>query len=169
MACRCGPPRSSSAPCRTPPRSCRGWTVRTTRSAATPPRSSSPELDRSTRPTVELFDTTQLALGAALRGANSRQGVLAGNLANIDTPGYVRKDVDFHGTLAAALQSGDDPVGAGFAAADDAAAAVRADGNSVDVDAENSALAQNALEYDALTRVSTARIDILKTAMGVSA
>jgi flagellar basal-body rod protein FlgB len=116
---------------------------------------------------VELFDTTQLALGAALRGANARQGVLAGNLANIDTPGYVRKDVDFHGALASALQRDDDPAGASFAAADDAAAAVRADGNSVDVDAENSALAQNALEYDALTRVSTSRIDILKTAMGV--
>src|SRR5204863_397644 len=83
----------------------------------------------------------QVALGAALRGANARQGVLAGNLANIDTPGYVRKDVDFHGALSAALQAGDDPSGAGFAAADDTAAAVRADGNSVDVDAENSALA----------------------------
>ena len=117
---------------------------------------------------MELFDTTQLALGAALRGANARQGVLAGNLANIDTPGYVRKDVDFHGTLEAALSAGDDPSGAAFSAADDSAAAVRSDGNSVDVDAENSALAQNALEYDALTRVSTARIDILKTAMGVS-
>ena len=116
---------------------------------------------------MELFDTTQLALGAALRGANARKGVLAGNLANIDTPGYVRKDVDFHGALSAALQAGDDPSAAGFAAADDTAAAVRADGNSVDVDAENSALAQNGLEYDALTRVSTARIDILKTAMGV--
>src|SRR4051812_7121262 len=168
MACRCGPPRSSSAPCRTPPRSCRGWTVRTTRSAATPPRSSSPELDRSTRPTVELFDTTQLALGAALRGANSRQGVLAGNLANVDTPGYVRKDVDFHDALAAAVGSGESPSGLSFAAQDDSTAPVRADGNSVDVDQENSELSQNALEYDALARVASARIDILKTAMGVA-
>jgi flagellar basal body rod protein FlgB len=44
---------------------------------------------------------------------------------------------------------------------------VRADGNSVDVDAENSALSQNALEYDALARVAGARVDILKSAMGV--
>jgi flagellar basal-body rod protein FlgB len=117
---------------------------------------------------VELFDTTQLALGAAMRGANARQSALAGNLANVDTPGYVRKDVDFHGALQAALSAGDKPSETTFSATDDAAAAVRADGNSVDVDAENSALAQNALEYDALARVSSTRIDILKNAMGVA-
>jgi flagellar basal-body rod protein FlgB len=116
---------------------------------------------------VELFDTTQLALGAALRGSNARQAALAGNLANVDTPGYVRKDVDFHATLQAALAGGDKPSKVDFAATEDASAAVRADGNSVDVDAENSALAQNALEYDALAKVAGSRIDILKNAMGV--
>jgi len=116
---------------------------------------------------VELFDTTQLALAAALRGSDARQAALAGNLANVDTPGYVRRDVDFHTTLQAVLGDGADPSGTGFAAQPDTAAPVRADGNSVDVDAENSALAQNALEYDALARVATARVDILKSAMGV--
>jgi len=116
---------------------------------------------------VEIFDTTQLALGAALRGANARQAALAGNLANVDTPGYVRRDVDFHAALQGALGAGADPSSAGFTAEADTAAPVRADGNSVDVDAENSALAQNALEYDALARVATARVDILKSAMGV--
>ena len=118
---------------------------------------------------MELFDTTQLALGAALRGASARQTALSDNLANVDTPGYVRKDVPFHETLQAALRGGNDPETTGFAPQSDAtAAAVRPDGNSVDVDAESSALAQNALEYDALTRVAGARIDILKTAMGVA-
>ena len=116
---------------------------------------------------MELFDSTQLALGAALRGANVRQAALADNLANVDTPGYLRKDVDFHGALSAAMEGGDNPEGMTFAAQDDASAPVRADGNSVDIDAENSALAQNALEYDALTKVASSRTDILKTAMGV--
>ena len=116
---------------------------------------------------MEIFDTTQLALGAALRGSDARQAALAGNLANVDTPGYVRRDVDFHATLQGALGAGADPSSAGFTAEADTAAPVRADGNSVDVDAENSALAQNALEYDALARVATARVDILKSAMGV--
>src|SRR5206468_6617766 len=88
---------------------------------------------------VELFDTTQLSLAAALRGADARQAALAGNLANVDTPGYARRDVDFHATLQAVLGAGADPSGAAFTAQPDTAAPARADGNSVDVDAEHSA------------------------------
>jgi flagellar basal-body rod protein FlgB len=116
---------------------------------------------------VELFDTTQNALSAALRGADARQSALAGNLANVDTPGYLRKDVDFNSALQAALGSGADPSNVGFSAQTDPSAPVRADGNSVDIDRENAELSENALEYDALARVAATRIDILKTAMGV--
>jgi flagellar basal-body rod protein FlgB len=117
---------------------------------------------------VELFDTTQLALGAALRGSTARQAALSDNLANVATPGYVRKDVNFHDTLAAAMDGGAGTADLSFSAQDDTAAPVRVDGNSVDVDAENSSLAQNALEYDALAKVAGTRIDILKSAMGVA-
>jgi flagellar basal-body rod protein FlgB len=116
---------------------------------------------------VELFDTTQLALGAAMRGSTARQAALSDNLANVATPGYVRKDVNFHDALAAALNDGARTSDISFTAQNDTATPVRADGNSVDVDAENSALAQNALEYDALSKVAGTRIDILKSAMGV--
>jgi flagellar basal-body rod protein FlgB len=116
---------------------------------------------------VELFDTTQLALGTAMRGSTARNAALSDNLANVGTPGYVRKDVDFHSTLAAAMSAGDNTDGIDFTAQNDTAAPVRADGNSVDVDAENSSLAENALEYDALAKVAGTRIDILKSAMGV--
>src|SRR4051812_10395833 len=102
-----------------------------------------------------------------MRGATARQAALSDNLANVATPGYVRKDVNFHDTLAAALQNGEDTRGMTFTAQNDAASPVRADGNSVDVDAENSNLAENALEYDALSKVAGTRIDILKSAMGV--
>ena len=116
---------------------------------------------------MELFDTTQLALGAAMRGATARQAALSDNLANVATPGYVRKDVNFHDTLAAALNDGANTKDMSFAAQDDASAPIRVDGNSVDVDAENSSLAENAIEYDALAKVAGTRIDILKSAMGV--
>jgi flagellar basal-body rod protein FlgB len=116
---------------------------------------------------VDLFDPTQLALGAAMRGSTARNAALSDNLANVATPGYVRKDVDFHATLASAMSAGDNTDGIGFTAQNDTAAPVRADGNSVDVDAENSSLAENALEYDAVAKVAGTRIDILKSAMGV--
>src|SRR3954454_24915212 len=109
-----------------------------------------------------------MALGAAMRGASARQQALADNLPNVDTPGYVRKDVDFHSALSAAVGDGGDVGAMAFTAQPDATAAARQDGNTVDVDAESSALSQNALESEALARVSATRIDILKSAMGVS-
>jgi flagellar basal-body rod protein FlgB len=54
-----------------------------------------------------------------------------------------------------------------IAAQVDSAAAMRADGNSVDVDSEAANLAQNALEYEALAQVLRVRGDIIEIAIGV--
>ncbi|MGH2970143.1 MAG: flagellar basal body rod protein FlgB [Solirubrobacteraceae bacterium] len=117
-----------------------------------------------------LFDTTQSALEAAISGAAQRQQALAANLANANTPGYQRVDVDFHGTLSAALDGGEGAQerlhGVSFAPQVDASGATRADGSSVDVDAESAKLAANALEHQAAVQVAHARIGILKAAMG---
>jgi flagellar basal-body rod protein FlgB len=118
-----------------------------------------------------LFDTTQLALQGVITGAARRQEALASNLANAETPGYQRVDVDFHSTLAAALESGAGAApaleGASFAATrDPAAGPVRADGNSVDADAESAKMAQNALEQQAAVQIAQARIHILESAIG---
>lgn len=102
-----------------------------------------------------------------MSGAGLRQATLAENLANANTPGYRRRDVDFHGELRAALQDGRDVTGAAFAARTQPGGAMRADGNSVDIDVESAQLAQNALDYDALVSVHGARTDIMRTAMGI--
>ncbi len=116
-----------------------------------------------------LFDTTQSALEAAISGASARQTALASNLANANTPGYQRVDVDFHSSLSAAL-NGDNASerlhGLSFSPEADASGAVRADGSTVDVDAESAKLAANALEHQAAVQVAHARIGILKAAMG---
>jgi len=118
-----------------------------------------------------LFDTTQLALERAIGGAAQRHQALAANLANVNTPGYQRVDVDFQSALRGALSS-DDARSAlertSFAAQRDATAVSRADGNSVDSDAESAKLAANALEQQAAVTVAQARIQILKSAMGVA-
>jgi flagellar basal-body rod protein FlgB len=121
-----------------------------------------------------LFDTTQLALERAIEGAGKRHEALAANLANANTPGYQRVDVDFHGALASAINRGEESREALSAlsfspAADASAGAVRADGSTVDVDAESAKLAANALEHQAAVQVAHARIGILKAAMGTGA
>ena len=114
-----------------------------------------------------LFDTTQLALERAIEGAGKRHEALAANLANANTPGYQRVDVDFHGALSSAMESREALQSLSFSPARDASAgAVRADGSTVDVDAESAKLAANALEHSAAVQVAHARIGILKSAIG---
>jgi flagellar basal-body rod protein FlgB len=119
-----------------------------------------------------LFDITQLALERAIEGAGKRHEALAANLANANTPGYRRVEVDFHTALASAIDRGDEARPAlerlSFTPQTDAGAGVtRADGSTVDVDSESAKLAENALEQQAAVQVAHTRINILKAAMGV--
>jgi flagellar basal-body rod protein FlgB len=117
---------------------------------------------------VPLFDTSHVALERALSGASLRQQTLAGNLANANTPGYRRQDVDFHGALQAAMTGGSRAVErVGFSAQTDAAAGVlRPDGGTVDPDREAALMAENGLTSDAIASVLRSRSQILRTAIG---
>lgn len=116
---------------------------------------------------MSLFDSTQISLETALRGAGFRQTLLADNMANVNTPGYQRKDVDFHSALREAQASGESLEDLSFGATVESNRTVRVDGNGVDADQEAAALATNALEYQALVQVAGARTAILQTAIGV--
>jgi flagellar basal-body rod protein FlgB len=116
---------------------------------------------------MSLFDTTQLSLEAAMRGSSMRQTLLTDNLANVNTPGYQRKDVDFHATLADAMQDGESVESVAFDPTTESSRTVRADGSGIDPDQESAELAKNGLEYQALVQIAGARNAILQTAMGV--
>jgi flagellar basal-body rod protein FlgB len=97
-----------------------------------------------------------------------RHEVLANNLANAETPGFQRSDVDFHTTLAQAMKTGEaGRIETTSFQPERENRVLRADGNGVDVDTESANLAKNSLEYDALISIARARIGILKSAMGV--
>lgn len=114
-----------------------------------------------------LFDITQLALERALSGAAMRQQALANNVANINTAGFKRSDVDFHGALAAAMEDGSPErvAAVSFSPTVDAATSLRADGNNVDADQEMAGLAENGIEYQALVSVARARMQMLEIVM----
>jgi flagellar basal-body rod protein FlgB len=117
---------------------------------------------------VTLIDNTQLGLERAISGASLRQSVLANNVANAETPGYRRMDVDFHDALAQAMDTSDAATieSTNFTPRQDPQS-MRADGNGVDIDTESAALAKNGLEYEALVSVAKARIQIVQSALGV--
>jgi|1185.fasta_scaffold438237_2 flagellar basal-body rod protein FlgB len=118
-----------------------------------------------------LFDITDAALQQGMAGAGLRQQLLANNLANVNTAGFKRSDVDFQSTLASALESGrpDSAVGSlAFKPQVDNVTSMRADGNNVSADQELSEMTANAVTYEALAAVQKARFGWLRTALGGS-
>jgi flagellar basal-body rod protein FlgB len=52
-------------------------------------------------------DMTTSAIYQAMQGLSAEQQSVANNVANIDTPNYKAKDVDFESSLAQAIAAGD--------------------------------------------------------------
>jgi flagellar basal-body rod protein FlgB len=116
-----------------------------------------------------LFDLTDLVVQRGLEGSSLRQQVLSNNLANANTAGFKRSDVDFESTLASALGSGDSSqsvANVSFQPQTDDSTAMTVDGNNVDTDTEMADLTSNAVQYETLTAVEQQRFAMLKTAMG---
>jgi flagellar basal-body rod protein FlgB len=99
-------------------------------------------------------------LNKAAQASWKRNEVIANNIANVDTPGYKRKDVQFESYLQSELM-GDDSLDSRVADAnmdalnptvytDNASLSYRLDGNNVDIDTESSYLAQNQVRYNTL-------------------
>lgn len=75
--------------------------------------------------------------------------VIAGNIANADTPGYKAKSVNFEAVFQETLDAGSFSASAGISRNNDVS--LRMDGNSVDVDEQMTELAKNSVLYEALT------------------
>jgi flagellar basal-body rod protein FlgB len=107
-----------------------------------------------------------------------RTEVLANNLANADTPGYLARDVDFRKVLAKASGQSDGvtletdapgQISTAGSAAEGLAYRVPTqpsmDGNTVDAQAEQAAFAANGVHYQASLSFITAQIRMLRTAI----
>lgn len=107
----------------------------------------------------------------------TRNEVISNNIANVDTPNYKRKDVEFSTYLLAELEgansSGLSEVVAkidldGLTATsytDYSELSYRLDGNNVDIDTENVELASNQIQYQALLGSITNEFTMIKAAM----
>src|SRR3954451_3320063 len=101
---------------------------------------------------MDLFDTTQIGLERALSGSALRQQAIAQNIANVNTPGYRRQDVDFQSALHAAWEEGErSGARVSPSVAADQSAVMRAAGSSVVIDNEAASQAENGLQYEAIT------------------
>lgn len=126
-------------------------------------------------------DITLRILERGLDLSMARQKLLAENVANVETPGYRRKDLDFESVLQkeyreiektnVELKRTDvshlegteekEPVLIG----QEENVAVRQDGGGVDMEKEMTTVLENALYYQALTRMVSGKLDNLRIAI----
>ena len=127
-----------------------------------------------------IFDSLSYrAAQAAITGLTRRQEAISANIANIDTPGYQRRSVDFEtalqesidrdlgrGTLATTNPKHFSEGGAGARAANHVTPreviADRNDGNQVSIDEEMTLMAETQLLHQALTQTLGVRITTLR-------
>lgn len=102
--------------------------------------------------------------------SHSRQQLLAGNLANIETPGYKRQDIqaNFAQELQRVARSNDVRRIQELevrSVTDLNSPNVRADGNNVQVDQELLEMQKNAVQYEFLAEYASNSLNRLKTAI----
>lgn len=116
-------------------------------------------------------------LDKAADAAWLRNDAIANNIANVDTPGYKRQDVNFEEQLRKAMKdsrytSVDEKVSKinlkrlnPTTYKDHAGFSYRLDGNNVDIDTENVELASNQIRYQGLTDSIAQEFSNLQTVM----
>ncbi len=111
----------------------------------------------STTPLIQL-------LQGYLKVASDRQQTVSANIANVDTPGYHTKDVNFQAAMRQVMSDGGNvrlqPV-----SADVEGLPERPDGNNVNIDRESMMLAQTQLQYQMGVQLIKAEFHRLLTAI----
>lgn len=111
------------------------------------------------------LDTPQMGLLQRYLDLTSmRQTLVSTNLANVDTPGYHTRDIDFKGELARAENDEPEGMTSPFVVSVPGLMA-RPDGNNVSPDREALLLAEVQLQYKAATAVLRAEFAQLSTAI----
>ena len=107
----------------------------------------------------------------------TRESLITNNIANVDTPGYKRQDINFESVLRKALGSSkyvplDTKINemnmdelAPMVYTDYGNFSYRLDGNNVDIDTENAYLASNQIRYNALIASSNEEFSRLTMVM----
>ncbi len=88
-----------------------------------------------------------------------RQKLVASNIANIDTPGYRTKDIDFQFEFMSQVE------GLGANVTDVPNLAVKNDGNDVSIDRETRLLSENAIRFNVAQALLKSQVKLVRTAI----
>ena len=112
---------------------------------------------------IDINDATMAAMRTAIDGLAARQRIIAQNIANAETPGYIAQRVTFESSLRSAMADGD-PSAAhiGVESTSDPAGV---NGNNVQLDQENVQLVESGLMFQAMTEALNTKFQILRTSL----
>jgi flagellar basal-body rod protein FlgB len=122
---------------------------------------------RISREVTAMADNTLFGIhGAALEVRGQRMGVLASNIANASTPGFKARDIDFQQALSSATGP-DGLTDTGLAGATKYRVPLQPslDGNTVDLSTEQTAFAENAVQYQTTLSFLNGRIGQITRAL----
>lgn len=116
-----------------------------------------------------IVDKNMLLLEKAVSGASLRHKAILNNIANANTPGYKRVDVDFKTSLKKFLDEGLDnrslkelrSISVDINREENTS--LRTDGNNVDIEKEMALLAKNSLEYDYYMSLLSRKVRMIKS------
>jgi flagellar basal-body rod protein FlgB len=118
-----------------------------------------------------LFDATTGQLSYALNGLSRRQDLIATNIANSDTPGYLTHEINFEQSLMQAM-SDSSGNGSGGEVPDQLPAdytrndlRVKNDGNNVDSNLQMTEMAQTVVTYQTSAQLLSGKFNLLKAAI----
>ncbi len=111
-----------------------------------------------------MIDSTGSVIYTALNGLAARQRVIANNVANVETPGFIAGRVSFEDSLRAAIADGD--AGETSIATLGSADPVNVNGNNVSLDNEVVSLTQTDLAYQLMVQALNQKFGLLRTAIG---
>jgi flagellar basal-body rod protein FlgB len=110
-----------------------------------------------------ITDLTSQALLASIRGLDARSAAIKDNIANVETPGYQAKVVDFESSLGDALADGD--VSGATTSTSRSLAPTRLNGNNVAIDQQMTQLTETELRHQLSINALNAKYRLLRTAI----
>ncbi len=110
-----------------------------------------------------VLDPTMQAIQTSLDGLAARQRIIAQNLANSETPGYLAQTVSFEDSLRSAMETRE-PARTGISTGQTSDPTLP-NGNNVNVDAETIGLVDTGLRYQLATQSMNNQFQILRTSL----
>jgi flagellar basal-body rod protein FlgB len=119
------------------------------------------------------------AASVALKGLAARQQTISSNIANVDTPGYSAKQLDFETMLQHTLNSSSSQLSMAktkalhmdsttssssfYTTSNRAGGTYREDGNNVDIDTELIDMSETNIKYQAISQEISSKLLLLKS------